>query len=168
MREHGHCDDIEAAMIQINKILVPTDFSEFSKHAVRYGCEFARRFSAQLHLLNVVEDIYPLIPEPGMMYPAAATYLMELQDLAKKNFEKFPPADWMQGIDDVRNVVTGTPFVEIIRYARENDIDLVVIGTHGRSGLVHVLMGSVAERVVRKSPCPVLTVRPEGHGFVMP
>jgi nucleotide-binding universal stress UspA family protein len=155
-------------MIQINKILVPTDFSEFSKHAVRYGCEFARRFSAQLHLLNVVEDIYPLIPEPGMMYPAAATYLMELQDLAKKNFEKFPPADWMQGIDDVRNVVTGTPFVEIIRYARENDIDLVVIGTHGRSGLVHVLMGSVAERVVRKSPCPVLTVRPEGHGFVMP
>ena len=62
----------------------------------------------------------------------------------------------------------GTPFLEIIRYAREHEIDLIVMGTHGRSGLGHVLIGSVAERVVRKSPCPVLTIRPGGHEFVMP
>lgn len=58
--------------------------------------------------------------------------------------------------------------MEIIDYARENEIDLIVIGTHGRSGLMHILMGSVAERIVRKAPCPVLTVKPEGHQFVMP
>ena len=58
--------------------------------------------------------------------------------------------------------------MEIIDYACENEIDLIVIGTHGRSGLMHVLMGSVAERIVRKAPCPVLTVKPEGHQFVMP
>ena len=62
----------------------------------------------------------------------------------------------------------GAPFLEIIRYAKENDVDLIVLGTHGRSGLAHVLLGSVAERVVRKSPCPVLTVRHPEHEFVMP
>ena len=63
---------------------------------------------------------------------------------------------------------TGTPFLEVIRYAKDHDIDLVIVGTHGRTGLVHVLMGSVAEKIVRKAPCPVLAVRPEGHQFVMP
>ena len=58
--------------------------------------------------------------------------------------------------------------MEAIDYVREHDIDLLVIGTHGRSGLMHVLMGSVAEKIVRKAPCPVLTVKPEGHQFVMP
>ena len=65
-------------------------------------------------------------------------------------------------------VRTGTPFVEIVRHAKENDVDLIVMGTHGRTGLVHALIGSVAEKVVRKAPCPVLTVRPEGHQFIMP
>ena len=65
-------------------------------------------------------------------------------------------------------VRTGVPFLEIIRYAKELEIDLIVLGTHGRTGLAHVLLGSVAERVVRKSPCPVLTVHPKGHQFVMP
>lgn len=155
-------------MIQLNKILVPTDFSEFSLHALRYGCELARRFEAELHLLNVVEGIYPLIPEPGLMLPDVAVQLTELQAAAKRAFEKVPPQDWGQDLEIHRTVVTGTPFLEIIRYAREEQIDLIVIGTHGRSGLVHVLMGSVAEKVVRKSPCPVLSVRPEGHSFVMP
>lgn len=155
-------------MIKLNRIVVPTDFSEFSSHAVRYGCEFARRFSAELHLVNVVEDIYPLVPEPGMMLPAAGEYLADLQKSAEKAIAALPPDGWGDGLTVVRTVLVGTPFLEIVRYAREQDADLIVIGTHGRSGLVHVLMGSVAEKVVRKSPCPVLTVRPEGHQFVMP
>jgi nucleotide-binding universal stress UspA family protein len=68
----------------------------------------------------------------------------------------------------VREVQSGPPFVEIVRYAKEHDVDLIVMGTHGRTGIAHALIGSVAEKVVRKAPCPVLTVRPEGHQFVMP
>jgi nucleotide-binding universal stress UspA family protein len=65
-------------------------------------------------------------------------------------------------------VVEGSPKVEVVRYARSQGIDLIVLATHGRSGLAHVIIGSVAESVVRTAPCPVLTVRPEGHQFVMP
>lgn len=156
-------------MIQINRILVPFDFSEFGKHALRYGCEFARRFGSELHVLNVVEDIYPMVPEAGLLLPAQGDYLAQMQESARKALAILPPTEWCQGVSQiVRHVGTGAPFLEVIRYAREQEIDLIVIGTHGRTGLVHMLMGSVAEKIVRKSPCPVLTVRPEGHDFVMP
>jgi universal stress protein A len=156
-------------MIRLNRVLVPVDFSEFGKHALKYGCEFARRFGSELHLLHVVEDVYPMVPEAGMLLPAQGDYLAELQAAARKALDKVPEPDWCQGLANVvRSVETGTPFLEVIRYAREKEIDLIVIGTHGRTGLVHMLMGSVAEKIVRKSPCPVLTVRPEGHDFVMP
>jgi len=155
-------------MIKIQRILVPTDFSEFSQCALRYGCELAQRFSAQLHLLNVVEEIYPLIPDPGMTFPPPDTYVLETQEVAKKQIQTLPPDDLRGSLSIIREVVTGVPFVEIVRYARENEIDMIVIGTHGRTGLAHVLMGSVADKIVRKSSCPVLTVRPEGHSFVMP
>jgi len=68
----------------------------------------------------------------------------------------------------IHAVVEGSPKVEIIAYARKHDIDLIVLSTHGRTGLTHVIMGSVAESVVRTAPCPVLTMRPDGHQFVMP
>jgi nucleotide-binding universal stress UspA family protein len=156
------------SMIQIKKILVPTDFSEFGQQAIRYGCEFARRFSAQLTLLHVVEDIYPIYPEPGMLYPSVGDDMAELQDAAKKAIDRLPGNQLATGIDISREIVVGTPFLEIIRYARESETDLIIIGTHGRTGLIHALMGSVAEKIVRKAPCPVLSIRPEGHGFVMP
>lgn len=155
-------------MIQLKKILVPTDFSEFSKCALKYGCELASRFSGQLHLLNVVEDIYPLIPDPGMTFPPPDTFAVEMQAAAKKAILNLPPEEMVGQITVIREVLMGVPFLEIVRYARDQEIDMIVIGTHGRSGLAHVLMGSVAEKIVRKSPCPVLTVRPEGHSFVIP
>ena len=65
-------------------------------------------------------------------------------------------------------LLTGSPFLEIIQYAKENNVDLIVMGTHGHSGLVHVLLGSVTERVVRKAPCPVLTIRHPEHEFIHP
>lgn len=155
-------------MIRLQKILVPTDFSDFSNHAVRYGCEFAKRFNAELHLVSVVEDVYPLVPESGMLLPTAANYLNELKTAAEQTLATRPDPAWVEGVSVKREVLIGTAFLEIIRYAKDEDIDLIVIGTHGRTGLVHVLMGSVAEKIVRKAPCPVLTVRPEGHDFVMP
>ena len=156
-------------MITLNKILVPTDFSDFSKPALAYGCAMAARFEAELHLLHVV-------PDPAMLIPEAAAFSVEaMQDQtdamandANVSLGKLPGEGWENGRPVVRAVRVGTAFMEIIDYAKTEDIDLIVIGTHGRSGLMHVLMGSVAERIVRKSPCPVLTVKPEGHQFVMP
>jgi universal stress protein A len=155
-------------MLELKKILVPTDFSEFSKHSVNYAYQFAKRFDAELHLLNVVEDIYPIVPEPGTPAPISGEYLSGLKESSERMIQQFPTEDWASDLSVVRSVISGTPFLEIIRYARTEKIDMIVIGTHGRSGLIHALMGSVVEKVVRKSPCPVLTVRPEGHDFVMP
>ena len=155
-------------MIQLKRIVVPTDLSEFSQHAVRYGCEFARRFEADLHLLTVVQDVVAMVPEPGMAFPAPGEYMQELRDASQEALSRLPEAPAGDGLTVTREVRSGTPFVEIVRYARDVDADLIVIGTHGRSGLAHVLLGSTAEKVVRKAPCPVLTVRPEGHDFVMP
>ena len=156
-------------MIKLDRILVPTDFSDFSKPALTYGCAIAARFDAELHLLHVV-------PDPAMLVPEAAAFSVESMEAqtemlrieAMKTLNTLPPDGWSDGKPVVREVRVGAAFMEIIDYAREKDIDLIVIGTHGRSGLMHVLMGSVAERIVRKSPCPVLTVKPEGHQFVMP
>jgi nucleotide-binding universal stress UspA family protein len=155
-------------MITLKRVLVPTDLSDFSKHALRYGCEFALRFGAELHLLNVAQDVVAMVPEPGMAFPAPGEYVQELKEASARALQELPDPAWLRGVPVVREVRVGTPFVEIVRYARETDIDLIVIGTHGRSGLAHVLLGSTAEKVVRKAHCPVLTVRPEGHGFVMP
>ena len=156
-------------MIKLDRILVPTDFSDFSKPALTYGCAMAARFDAELHLLHVV-------PDPAMLVPEAAAVSVEsmeaqaemLRTEALKTLNNLPADGWSNEKAVVREVRIGAAFMEIIDYAREKDIDLIVIGTHGRSGLMHVLMGSVAERIVRKSPCPVLTVKPEGHQFVMP
>jgi len=155
-------------MIRLAKILVPVDFSDYSRSAVQYGCELAKKFSAEVTFIHVVEDIYPLIADPGMMLATPVDLTRQFREGAEKGLQTFIPAEWLEGLSVKREVLTGTPFLEIVRYAREQQFDLIVITTHGRSGLAHVLMGSVAEKIVRKSTCPVLTVRPEGHNFVMP
>ena len=91
-----------------------------------------------------------------------------MEKAAAVNLESLPADGWENGRTIVRTVRIGSAFMEILDYAESSEIDLIVIGTHGRSGLMHILMGSVAERIVRKSPCPVLTVKPAGHQFVMP
>lgn len=154
-------------MIRLERILLPTDFSEFAAPAVEYACEFAKRFGAELHLLHVIEEAAPLVlPEAG-----ATGWVRDYAERAEKWARAQlagMPGDLAAGVRVVRATRQGPAFLEIIRYAREKGCDLIVMGTHGRSGLAHVLMGSVAERVVRKAPCPVLTIRPEGHRFVVP
>jgi universal stress protein A len=154
-------------MIQLARILLPTDFSEFSSEATKYACALAEQFDAELHLLHVLEIHQSTTPDFAMGL-ALPSRTKESRKAAEKALENVLDSKWAEGRKVVKAILEGTPFLEIIRCAKEHGIDLIVMGTHGRSGLVHVLIGSVAEKVVRKAPCPVLTVRPEGHQFVMP
>jgi nucleotide-binding universal stress UspA family protein len=154
-------------MIDLHRILVPIDFSKHSQNAVKYAAAFAEKFAAELHLLHVVQDLSLFVPDvisgtPPLLPPAdqmVAAVRESLDRLAQEQLAKLTVH---------RDVREGTPFYEIIAYAREKDIDLIVMGTHGRGLLAHMLMGSVAEKVVRKAPCPVLTVRDPEHEFVHP
>ncbi|HUG93822.1 MAG TPA: universal stress protein [Planctomycetaceae bacterium] len=155
-------------MIQLNRILVPTDFSDHSRAALEYGCAFAERFGAELHLVHVLQDLVGLVPEPGLAFPPPGDYMLELQQSSEQALAALPGPSAPAGLNVERATRQGPPFLEIIRYARETEADLIVMGTHGRSGLAHMLLGSVAEKVVRKAPCPVLTVRPSDLKFAMP
>lgn len=155
-------------MIQLSRILVPTDFSDYSRAALEYGCAVAEKFGAELHLLHVLQDLVGLVPEPGLAFPPPGDYMRELQASADRALDELPGPLAPEGLSIERATRQGPPFVEIVRYAREAEIDLIVLGTHGRSGLAHMLLGSVAEKVIRKAPCPVLTVRPSDLQFTMP
>ena len=155
-------------MIELKRILLPTDFSDYSAIATAYATSFADKFGAELHLLHVLQDLVAMIPEPGLAFPPPGDYMQAFQQSAEQALAQLPDSLPSDASKIVRVTRQGPPFVEIIRYAKENEIDLIIMGTHGRSGLAHVLLGSVAEKVVRKAPCPVLTVRPSEHQFQMP
>ena len=153
--------------IRLQKILLPTDFSNYSAAATKYACEMATKFDAELHLLHTLEIHLASTPSfvMGLDLPK---YVSESKAAAEKALAGVLDPKWSAGRKVIQAVVEGSPKVEIIAYARKHNIDLIVLSTHGRTGLSHVLMGSVAETVVRTAPCPVLTVRPEGLQFVMP
>jgi nucleotide-binding universal stress UspA family protein len=152
----------EADMIDLKRILVPTDFSETSDAALRYGAELARRFSARLYLLHVPEH-------PGEA--AEAEYPIGLfETMQNAAYDRLPHLLREEERRELRPECAmrlGTPWEEIVRHAEEHDIDLIVMGTHGREGLARVLLGSVAEKVVRKALCPVLTVHHPEHQVVV-
>lgn len=155
-------------MIDLRRILVPTDFSKHSQNALRYAAEFAGKFGAELYLLHVVQDLALFVPDAVAVTPPLALPVSQLTAAAREALDRLARDEMLQGLN-VRQVVReGTPFYEIIQVAKEEDIDLIVMGTHGHAGLVHVLLGSVTEKVVRKAPCPVLTVRHPEHEFVHP
>jgi nucleotide-binding universal stress UspA family protein len=155
-------------MIRLAKLLVPTDFSEDSEQAARYAVELAKRFQAEIHCIHVVDIPADLLSTSDyyMTGPSEA-FLDQIREESKKNLEAFAEKN-LEGARLRTAFLEGSPFVEIIRYARNQEIDLVVIATHGRTGLKHVLFGSVAEKVVRKAPCPVLVVKREERDFVLP
>jgi nucleotide-binding universal stress UspA family protein len=153
--------------IELKRILLPTDFSSYSATATKYACELVTKFDAELHLLHTLEGHLSSTPTFGMGL-ALPQHVQESRVAAEKALAGVLDPQWAVGRKVVQAVVEGSPKVEIVRYARTHEIDLIVLATHGRSGLAHVLIGSVAESVVRIAPCPVLTVRPEGHQFVMP
>ena len=151
-------------MIDLKRILVATDFSDHSSKAVQYGAELAAKFDAELHLLHAV-DPTPIAYGEGAFYPPNST--TEIIAAAAQQLDELSLGS-VANVRVTRKVIEGTPFVEIVRYAKESTADLLIIGTHGRGAVAHMLLGSVAEKVVRKAPCPVLVVRDEEHDFVMP
>jgi len=155
-------------MIELARILFPTDLSDAAAEAQAYAFALAEKFNAELHVLSVIQDMALVSPDPNMPWLVPASNLQEVKQSVEEALQKIPEPQWPNAKPVQRLIRIGVPFMEIIKYAKEADIDLVVVGTHGRSGLSHVLLGSVAERVVRKAPCPVLTVKPEGHQFVIP
>jgi len=159
----------ENIMIQLKRILVPTDFSEYSEHAATYAVELAKRFQAEeVHCIHVSEIPADMLASSGYYMTGPSEQFVE-QILAerKKSLEEFSRKH-LQGVTLRTAFLEGSPFVEIIRYARDNSIGLIVIATHGRTGIKHALFGSTAEKVVRKAGCPVLVVRPNEREFVLP
>ena len=152
-------------MITLKAVLVPTDFSECSDAALRYGAALAEAFGATLHLLNVVHDPYarPWAAE-GFAAPIA-DLVADWEAQAQRRLTESIPAG--AAARTVVRTAVGSPHLEITGYAARHGIDLIVLGTHGRGPLGHLLLGSVAERVVRSAPCPVLTVRHPQHEFVV-
>jgi nucleotide-binding universal stress UspA family protein len=147
-------------MILLKQILVPIDFSDASEVALDYGRALARTFGASLHLLHVMENPFlrPMAVDPYVFKAAAAKHLGE------------------RLTDDDRTALHANAVLEtsdnaaeeIVKYAKAHAIDLIVMGTHGRGAMAQLLVGSVAEKVVRTAPCPVLTVRHPEHEFVVP
>lgn len=153
-------------VISLKKILVPIDFSGYSKNALKYAVPFAKQFDAEILLLYVVEPtIYPAdfsfgqIGLPGIEEEVRKRGTEELAKLAKDEISDV--------VKSRTRVETGKAFTEIIRVAKEEEIDLIIIATHGHTGIEHAIFGSTAEKVVRKAPCPVLSIRTPEHEFVV-
>lgn len=152
--------------LTLTRLLVPTDLGDLSTPPLRYAIALADAFGARIHLLHVMEQPvqWHLAAEMAMvMAPMEDAALRERAEieldqlLTREEREKYRAAFAIR---------VGSPFAEIVEYARKEAIDLIVMGTHGRGAIAHLLIGSVAENVVRKAPCPVLTIPTRGHDFV--
>ncbi len=153
-------------MINIKNILCPIDYSIYSEKALTYAIELAEKYRAKLYLIHVLDIRIYDINDPDL-------YNVNIVD--QETFDKLRErllrcvSEETKGKVPVEAIVMqGVPFAEIIKASKDYTIDLIVLGTHGRTGLSHAIMGSVAEKVVRKAPCPVLTVKNPAHDFIMP
>jgi len=154
-------------MIELKKIFVATDFSEHSRTTLQYGAALAEAFDAEVVLCRVVAraDILSQFPPSWEGYFPPNFAELQEQQVREESQRWMVDASVSNGRVITRS---GSPFVEIVRLAREEQANLIVVGTHGRGAVAHMLLGSVAEKVVHKAPCPVLTVREREHQFVMP
>ncbi len=156
-------------MIALKKILVPTDFGEAADAALNYARALARNFDASIDVLHVAEDVSTRMLAGEMYVAVPQTLQNDVEEAARKQLDT-------RLIDNDPNplpvrpvlIVSNAPAVSIVNYAKETGTNLIVMGTHGRGPMAHLFMGSVAERVVRLAPCPVLVVRHPEHEFVLP
>lgn len=148
--------------MKVERILFPTDFSEGSSHALPYAVDLAKHYDAKLSILHVVYDI---TQATGVHIPHISTdeVFKELNEWAMNEMESCCIEE-IRGLPNVeRKVVKGIPYEEILNFAEEEEIDIIVMGTYGRVGLQRLIFGNTAERVVRRAPCPVMTVRTPEH-----
>jgi len=141
------------------RILVPTDFSPPSNAALEYAKAVATRFGGSLHLLHVADDPYRAALAAEVYVPEVEGLRDEIVASALSRLKQQLTAADATALHATTAAIIGTPAWTIVEYATAHDIDLIVMGTHGRGGMAHLLMGSVAEHVLRTAPCPVLTVR---------
>ncbi len=148
-------------MLHLTQILVPTDFSEHSSRALGYAAALARQLGAKLVLLHVVagEALENLAKAHVPPHPVDLVY-EDLGQQVRGQFVQHVAPGVRKTLETETLVLPGVPFMEILRVARVRSVDLIVMATHGRTGLSHALMGSVTEKVIRKAPCPVLSIRP--------
>lgn len=154
-------------MLPIRRLLFPTDFSEYADHAWSYALTFAKEFGAEVHLLHVVA------PPPRLTEAYAVNFNPDALVTAQKSEANAFLDRLVQSARDLgllfhSEVRLGVDFREILDYAAKHEIDLIVMATHGRTGLAHALLGSVTEKVVRKAPCPVLTIKHPAMKLEMP
>jgi nucleotide-binding universal stress UspA family protein len=150
-------------MTLIRRILVPTDFSDSARQALEWAVSLAREFKAEVLLLHVVENLTVGYASDLFPVPMAEVY-EEISSYARTELGKLAGEVRASGVAVAERLAQGTPSAEIIRIAKEEPVDLIVVGSHGKGLLDHALFGSTTERVVRKAPCPVLTCRPPKAG----
>lgn len=155
-------------MVSIQNILYPTDFSEHSLVALPMALDLAERYGATLHCLHALDLGHEFFLASGYIAPFPIDEAV-VRSSVEERLEHFVQ-EHIQKADRplCQKVVLGKPFVEIIRYCQAEKIDLIVLGAHGHSALASILLGSVAEKVVRKAPCAVLTIRHPEHRFAAP
>jgi len=149
---------IKPMRIEIRKICVPTDFSEHADQALAYGLNIATRYGCEVHVLHVAEDAGEMA-EAKALAASSPLFVTDFLEKLESEAEAAELEAKLGEVGIVREFRTGSPADEICHYVEEQQVDLVVIGTHGRTGLERLMMGSVAESLVRKCPCPVLSVR---------
>lgn len=148
--------------MKVEKILFPTDFSEGSFHALPYAVDLSKHYNAKLCILHVIYDIFKAT-NSHIPHISADELYREIFEWAQKEMERCC-VEGLRGLSNVEKVVLkGVPYEEIIRFAAEKKVDMIVMGTYGRKGLERFIFGNTAERVVRKAPCPVMTVRTPEH-----
>jgi len=154
-------------MLKIERILCPTDFSDSSERAFDYGLSLARHYKAELYLLHVVRPV--IIGYPEYAIPDSVNeFYGELREHAEEQLREFAKVHAEGGVQAMVAVEEGVTTESILDFARENSVDMIVMGTHGRRGFQRLTLGSVTERVLRRAGCPVLAVRRPGHDFVAP
>jgi nucleotide-binding universal stress UspA family protein len=158
-------------MIQLKTILLPTDGSECSAKAANYAFSFAKQYGARIVALHVVDQRWEeqsraVLTEMGqdLTQKVRAGY----EEEARRIVREVAAAAVQAGIPAEARIASGIPYEEIVRVGQEVAADVIIMGTHGRTGMSHLFLGSVTEKVIRRAPCPVLTVRPQEHDFVIP
>jgi universal stress protein A len=147
--------------MEIRSILLPTDFSECANFALSYAASFARQAGASIICVHVIEPVVPTVGYTGMAEPLPIADISDqLEDSAERELPKIAECEECRGLEVEEVIAHGDAASEIVRVARERGVDLIVISSHGRTGLGRLLFGSTTESVVRHAPCPVLVVKP--------